>query len=1010
MRQMMTVTKGILLHAAMLVASVHQVSAQTAESIGTLRTETTQNLKENILPFWMDKVVDPAGGFYGMVLNDGTPIPGADKGAVLNARILWTFSQAYRLYALEAYRQMADRAAAYYVSHFVDPVYGGVFWSLNGDGGIKNPIKQTYAAAFGIYGLAEHFRATGCQKSLQTAIAIYQTLEERVHDKVGLGYIESFPRDYTREPIKGVDGQASASKTMNTHIHVLEAFTTLYQVWPNEGLKANLRELLQLLSTGLYSPQRHHLILFCDDDWHPVGGEIDSYGHDIETAWLMCEAAAVVGDPVLEAKVQAQALEMTETALKEGVNAEGAMRYEKMDGEYSRRMAWWPQCETIIGAVNAWQLTGKKTFFEAAQRNWEYVKAHFVDETHGGWYKGVTEDGKPTREPKVSEWNCPYHNSRMAFELSRRLEPAAVHTEVMAWSNITGVRLNGELIDFESTLRVGKPDGEMEKSGREKQNGIRYMREGNSQTTITPMHGAEFVQTVTDVDMHTVRLNWKAEAKEDLDEGAYFCMSFGPQHYAKAKIKASGKKVTVTAPERQLTLLFDKAVPMSVRDEDGCKVLYVTLLPTLKKDQTQELSAELSVDGTQHHETAEIKIDTTEPGRVFTGFGGNFRIQNIQKDPTVIDYCLKNMRIAFGRVEMPWMLWDMAGTDHEHVVRSAEMARRLKQIGMPVIVSCWFPPMWAGDQTTRSDGTAWAFALKASEQERIYASLADYLVFLKKDYGVEADYFSFNESDLGIDVVFTPEEHRDFIKGFGQYLADRGLKTLMLLGDNSDATTFDFILPALNDPSARRYIGAISFHSWRGCDDATLRKWAEAARQINVPLIVGEGSTDAAAYQYPAIFNETTFALYEINLYVRLCALAQPLSILQWQLTSDYSVLWGDGIFWSEGPLRPTQRFFNLKQLSMTPADAFAIPSDCNKANVNVASFVKLATGETALHIVNNGAACQTHVSGLPAGTRQAVVYVTNSQQHAEAQLLQVADGELTVSLPAESFVTILAN
>ena len=226
-RQITTVVKTVCVAFAMLAASVQQVTAQTKESIEALRTETSRNLRENILPFWMEKVKDPAGGFYGVVLNDGTPIAGADKGAVLNARILWTFSQAYRLYALEPYRQMANRAADYYVSHFVDPVYGGVYWSLNGDGGIKNPIKQTYAAAFGIYGLAEHFRATGCKKSLQTAIAIYKTLEERVHDKAGMGYIESFQRDYSRSQIKGVDGQESASKTMNTHIHVLEAYTTL---------------------------------------------------------------------------------------------------------------------------------------------------------------------------------------------------------------------------------------------------------------------------------------------------------------------------------------------------------------------------------------------------------------------------------------------------------------------------------------------------------------------------------------------------------------------------------------------------------------------------------------------------------------------------------------------------------------------------------------------------------------------------------------------------------------
>ncbi len=992
-----------------LMAWMTMTIAQTPQEVEKLRQETTQNLTDNILTFWMQHTVDPQGGFYGVVLNDGKAIEQADKGAVLHARILWTFSKAYRHYGLAQYRQMADRAADYYVHHFVDKKYGGVYWTVDNEGHPKDMTKQTYACAFGIYGLAEHFRATGCKKSLEAAIALYRTLESKTHDKAKLGYIESFGRDYSKSGMRGVDGQPHATKTMNTHIHVLEAYTTLYQVWKDQELEANLRELLQLLRTRLYSPKTNHLIVFCDDDWNAIG-EVDSYGHDIETAWLMCEAAHAVGDAGLKALVEEQAVKMTETALKEGLNADGVMRYEKESGIFSQRMSWWPQCETIIGAINAWQITGNRKFFDAAQRNWEFVKAHFIDHTHGGWFKGLDASLQPNREPKVSDWNCPYHNSRMAYELAERLKHPAVHTEVMAWSNITGVRLEGELIDFESTLRVGNLKGQMEQTGRERQRRIRYQRDGLTQTTITPMHGAEIQQKVTDVDLHTVALEWKAEAKDNLNEGAYFCMAFSPQYYRDAAIKIAGRKATIQAPERQLTLTFNKAVKMFTRQEGEDKVLYVTLLPTLKKGQSQELAATLQVDGKRHHETVDIQIDTTQPGRQFAGFGGNFRIQNYQKDPTVIDYCLNNMRVAFGRVEMPWALWDKEGSRHEHVKRSAEMARRLKQEGMPVIVSCWFPPQWAYEPTDRSRPGVRALPFKTAAKERIYASLTSYLLFLKQEYGVEADYFSFNESDIGIDVLFTPEQHRDFIKEFGQYVASRGLKTLMLLGDNSDATTFDFILPTMNDPSAHRYVGAVSFHSWRGCDDATLRRWADAARQMNVPLIVGEGSTDAAAHQYPGIFNETTFALYEINLYTRICALCQPLSILQWQLTSDYSVLWGDGIYRSEGPLRPTQRFFNLKQLSMTPADAFAVPFKVNKPNVNVAAFTKPATGESAIHVVNNGAACRAHITGLPASTRQAYAYVTNSQQHAEAQLIPVINGEVTLDMPAESFVTILTN
>ena len=192
------------------------VSAQANQTIEVLRTETTENLKENLLPFWMKHVMDPAGGFYGVVMNDGKAIEKAPKGAVLNARILWTFSRAYRQYGLEIYKQMADRAAGYFMHYFIDPTYGGVFWQLDYEGYPKDATKQTYACAFGIYGLAEHFRATGDHRSLEAALKLYNTLEVKVHDKARLGYIESFQRDYSKAPLKGVDGQANATKTMNT--------------------------------------------------------------------------------------------------------------------------------------------------------------------------------------------------------------------------------------------------------------------------------------------------------------------------------------------------------------------------------------------------------------------------------------------------------------------------------------------------------------------------------------------------------------------------------------------------------------------------------------------------------------------------------------------------------------------------------------------------------------------------------------------------------------------------
>ncbi len=979
--------------------------SQTQAEIAALKTAVEDDLVNNLLPFW-GKTVDPNGGFYGVVTVANEPVPEADKGSILNARILWTYARAYRYNPLEEYKEKADRAAEYFIAHFIDPKYGGVYWTVDAEGHPKDMTKQTYAASFGIYGLAEHFRATGDVRSLEAAKAIYRTIEERVHDKARLGYQETFLRDYTTGSIKGVDGQEGATKTMNTHIHLLEAYTTLYLVWQDAELRANLLELIDILQTRLYSPDTKHLILFCNNDWLPIG-QVDSYGHDIETSWLLTEAAEALGDEQMLKNIRKQSVEMVETALREGMDAEGFMRYEKVDGVMNSRLSWWPQCETVIGCINAWQITGKKKYFDAAVRTWNYINKHFIDHANGGWFMILADDATPVNEPKASLWNCPYHNSRMAYELAMRLRWPSTHSEVMAWSNITGVRVEGELVDFESSLRIGNPAGKMEVTARERQSPLQYKREGNTQITVTPMHGAQIMQQVTDQDMQTVLLNWHVEAKENLKETAYFCMDFAPKNYAAAKISASGKKITVKANSRKIEITFSRSVKMFINEENGHKVVYVTLLQELKKGTESTLSAVMKVGCTPDHEEATIHINPSKPGRMFAGFGGNFRIQNVKKDPQVIDYCLSHMRVAFGRVEFPWARWDKEGAQADHIRRSAEMARTLKAQGMPVIVSCWFPPEWAGVKTTRSDGSAVAYSLRQDQKERIFESMTDYLLFLKREYGVEADYFSFNESDLGIDVVFTPEEHRDFIKEFGQYMANKGLKTLMLLGDNSDATTFDFILPTLNDPSAHKYVGAVSFHSWRGCDDETLQKWAAAARQMNVPLIVGEGSTDAAAHRYPAIFNETTFALYEINLYTRLCAICQPMSILQWQLTSDYSLLWGDGIYGSDGPMRPTQRFFNIRQLSLTPADAFAVPAEVSKDNVNVAAFVKPATGESCVHIVNNAASCKAHITGIPAGTESAVVLITNQYQHGEASIYAVHDGCLDVDMPADSFVSV---
>lgn len=1005
-----------LLPAIFLCMAACPASAQNEADKARLLDEIEKDLTENILPFWMDRTTDPRGGFYGLISSSGVPAEEAPKGGVLNARILWTFSKAYGTYGLEEYREAADRARNELTDKFIDSEYGGMYWQITSDGSIFDGTKQTYCQAYGIYGLSEHFHATGDTGSLDAAIDLFRTLEDKAHDKEKGGYIEVFSRDWKNAGRKGVDGKEGAVKTMNTHIHILEAYTSLYKVWPDEEVKECIVELIGILQNRLYDPQSGHLILFCDNDWNPLE-EVHSYGHDIETSWLLCEAAKAIADSGLREATRQQAVKMTDTALAEGWNEAGYMIYEKSGKGYRNHLSWWPQCETVIGCLNAWELTGDRKYFDAAQKTWDYIKENFIDKENGGWHKRLSAEGVPSaREPKVSDWNCPYHNSRMGFEVLERLAPARVHTEVMAWSNITGVRMDGELVDFESTLRVGNPDTYVEKTGRERQNNVRYHREDASQIVDIPLHGAHFTQKVTDIDTETVYLEWTAEADETLDEGAYFCMTFSGDNYTDASFRIRAREISATSSTRKVSLKFDRKVKAFIRNEREGTTIYVTLLPSLRKGEKKELSAIMKTGCSRSEEKAEIAVNLGQPGHRFIGFGGNFRLQNPKNDPAVIDYCLDNMRVAMGRVELPWRHWhpeeDMDPTAselHPHVRQSLEMAGRLEAMGMPVALACWFPPQWALEPgSVRKSGGVAALRLDDNKKEAIYRSLCSYIKFAKERYGVEFDYFSFNESDIGIDVLHTAEEHRDFIKEFGAVMAQEGLPCKMFLGDNSDATTIDFVKPSLADPETHKYIGAVSFHSWRGCDDKTLMEWAQAAESINVPLIVGEGSTDAAAHRYPQIFNESTFALYEINLYTRICAICQPMTILQWQLTSDYSPLWGDGIYRSEGPLRPTQRFWNLRQLSLTPENSYAVPASCSKGNMNIAAFSNIARGETAIHIVNNGAACKAEITGLSEKASRAVVHVTNSGTNSLAQALEPSGGTLSLTLPAESFITIL--
>lgn len=591
----------------------------------------------------------------------------------------------------------------------------------------------------------------------------------------------------------------------------------------------------------------------------------------------------------------------------------------------------------------------------------------------------------------------------------------ANQTEVMAWGNITGIRVDGELIDFETSLVVGDRH-----SGKERY-GTQYEHRGHMQQVRTEIERVQFTEQVTDLGRGLCEIHLDLSSDVTEDKVAGICLHLDAQRYAQAKIKTSSKALSIVLKEgetvvRDIRLAISQKTKPTVSRNDHEILVMIPVMPTLVKGDKATMDIKLTATGVIDHTDAIIDLDTSEPGRQFVGVGGNFRLQNPSADPAIIDYCLENMRVAFGRVEMPWRDWQpeedvsLASCRPEdlpkHVRESMEMACRLQRMGMPVIVSCWFPPQWALEKgSSRRRGGVAALRLDASKEKQVLSSLTDYLCYLKSHYGVEAAMFSFNESDIGIDVLHTPEEHAAFIKAMGRTLVERGLATKMLLGDTSDANPTHFVGPALEDRDTWPYIGAVSFHSWRGCSDEKLRIWADVSRRLGVPLLVGEGSTDAAAWRYPQIFEESTFALYEINLYVRICHICQPQSILQWQLTSDYSLLSR-----GQGTWIPTQRFWNIKQLASTPEGSFSLPVTSSKPTLNCAAFGNIAKGEFCVHMVNNGASCKVRINGFPQSVKKIRMYVTHADAKMRESSVNLSGSAPCVELPPLSFVTFLAT
>jgi hypothetical protein len=621
--------------------------------------------------------------------------------------------------------------------------------------------------------------------------------------------------------------------------------------------------------------------------------------------------------------------------------------------------------------------------------------------------------------------------------------------EVYPWGNISGIRLDGELMELNSSLNLVGADWSDVKHSDKEVGQYQYRRVNNTQFTNLSLDNFLFDQSVEALGagQANVRINFRNQLDTAII-GSFFKLALPVSKYDVSTLqlgepktikpgeipeapgvigKGRTKELIINGETRNLKVTVNEETHIMVRkdpsDENSpIEIIFALMTGQMEKGTSSFRSFHISATGVADLTPITLTLDQSKVGRPFKGFGGNFRLQNPVSDPPVIDYCLENMDVRWGRVEMPWRFWHPEEADdplskaqrgeiHPRVKASMEMAQRLHNLGMPVILSDWSAPEWAIEGRLTwgpQPGGVRGNPLDQTKSEQIYKSIADYIQYVKDNYGFEFVMFSFNESDLGINVRQTPEEHAKLIKELGAYLESRGIKTKLLLGDTADVNGWPFVDAAIDDPATHPYIGAVSFHSWRGYTDENLKRWLSAAEKMNLPLLIGEGSMDAGAWRYPDIFSEPMYAMEEMNLYVRILKICQPESILQWQLTADYSPMSGGGVFGeTNAPLSPTQRFWNFKQIADMPEGLSAMPVNADRDNVICAALGDLTRKMYVIHIVNNGASRPAILKGLPADVRRVKVFVTNERTSMAEQRSWVRNGEANFYISSNSFVTL---
>lgn len=403
----------------MLATGFRKDVAPSSEGLSTLANEMQSELDGNILRYWLDEARNPkTGGFWGEISFDGRKRRSGPRGALLTARILWTFSAAQVRDPRPGYLEMARYAFDDLIQHFLDPIHGGLYWSIGAKGDVLFAHKQVYVQVFGIYGLAEYHRATGSVEALQQAQALFRLLETRAADRQHGGYHEALTSDWSEIEDDLPDGGIALghAKSQNTTLHVMEAYAALYEVWPDPSVKAALIGVCRHLMDRIFDPATGHLRLFFDAAWSPTNTHF-SPGHDLECAWLLRRAVGLTGEAALIAQAEAVAMALARSNLA-AIQPDGALVYEAgPQGVVDPLRQWWVEAEAVVGYLDAFALTGESAFYSAALNAWGFIKRRLVDRRGGEWFGDLSRTGRPVREsPKIGFWKCPYHNGRMCME------------------------------------------------------------------------------------------------------------------------------------------------------------------------------------------------------------------------------------------------------------------------------------------------------------------------------------------------------------------------------------------------------------------------------------------------------------------------------------------------------------------------------------------------------------------------------------------------------------------